>query len=550
MPSQLISLNRDLTIYPARFDNLPDEIAIGDTHGNALLLLHLLICYGVVELSESDYLAFRDIYLREPATLEAADFTKIDAILGQATWVADKKIRFLGDMLCDRGSNDALTLMILDHLHEHDIDYDIMLSNHGLEFIYNYTHGVLEGEPIQSIMGGVFINSLQTLINAIKDGHLDKATIKEQIDGAYLSHLKAFDMSMPDSVTGRASIYTHAPVDLTLLLKMALQFDVTTEACTKVDIANAIAILEGRQQASVQCRSICLNDTVELMSRLNEVLMEMIKKHGIDELFYEVIPSTEYALDIAAYLKVDVDFSDAEKKATSYKRLNNKVAQVLQCGEAQAFRAQFPLTAKRGHVDIDISTKAARSLLTRLIWNRDYSDLHPAGSPSIDFVHGHDSVFYGKNVFTLDGLLGKGQACIQGALYLWTSKKERANKNTLTVDYQLKTEETGERYFALECAQHVGRFKLVNTMTIDIPEGLPDREAILAIKHCFKRNKNSHEGDLALALKQARGVYKPYSQANLLCQSSIVIEAPRLALKDTPSSNPEEDNQASASLEA
>ncbi len=113
------------------------QITIGDLHGNAMKLMFMLIKHGIAtNIDEDDYNKLAAIY--QTTSLTEEQLVKFDKILSKITFSGDSLVRLIGDELADRGSNDYFTLRILEKLKEHNVPVEILVSNHGIEFIKAY----------------------------------------------------------------------------------------------------------------------------------------------------------------------------------------------------------------------------------------------------------------------------------------------------------------------------------------------------------------------------------------------------------------------------
>lgn len=133
---------------------------------------------------------------------------------------ADKAlaIRFLGDMLADRGVNDYFTLLLLKRMHDEKIDFDINLSNHDAEFIDAFFSHTMNNR-YKSTMGEGQTQSLSHLCVLIRDGYIDYDEIKGIVRNNYLPHLKLIGYATDDQQ--HEIIDTHAPIDLRVIEDLA-----------------------------------------------------------------------------------------------------------------------------------------------------------------------------------------------------------------------------------------------------------------------------------------------------------------------------------------
>lgn len=145
MALKVIHMDVDLRKYPDEISpfNKEDEVTLGDGHGNALKMIYFLIKTGIMTLAggAEDYQRIVEIYEQEldPETDDYAPYAKamddFIHILHQAKPGLVGLLRFLGDVVADRGNNDLYTLLIYEWLLIAKIRVETMMSNHDMAFI-------------------------------------------------------------------------------------------------------------------------------------------------------------------------------------------------------------------------------------------------------------------------------------------------------------------------------------------------------------------------------------------------------------------------------
>lgn len=220
------------TIIHAAKANLfcQQEITVGDLHANALKLIFILIKHGYTELSEDDYEGLSDLYMsyfpkeqdyffpvpdateeEEKAKLKN-DLVIFEKILGNIKFKKKygQLLRFLGDELFDRGANDFFILKILEKLTDNEIFFEIILSNHGLEFIRSYEEATVFN-PLRLNYGQqTSADNLQKLIDL---QIVSRDSIITLINKAFKPHLKALSYTIPPPPQSGIIIHTHAPCE-------------------------------------------------------------------------------------------------------------------------------------------------------------------------------------------------------------------------------------------------------------------------------------------------------------------------------------------------
>jgi hypothetical protein len=124
----------ELTGYLLRDTN--DQITVGDLHANPIKLVYSLLRHGVVTLDAKNYTALTELYeAAKPLTAEQlVAYRKILAAMHLHP-EAKGRILLIGDELADRGQNDLLMLLLFERMRAVDINYEILLSNHGAELL-------------------------------------------------------------------------------------------------------------------------------------------------------------------------------------------------------------------------------------------------------------------------------------------------------------------------------------------------------------------------------------------------------------------------------
>lgn len=220
----IVSREADLSKEP---DVLPHKegtkhIAIGDAHGNTLKLIYTLIEEGILEFSnEKDYLTLAKIYSLPTSQIDEKILNLFAAILEKAKVNTHYSLTLIGDEMADRGQNDLYTLMLLSKLVRSSLDIDIMISNHSLEFLFDYERGHFQGSrympPYQT-------RSLSNLVELIDKKRIDEKIVRTVVERYYLPLLKLFGYTRSDK---GITIFVHAPVGLETIEAVANKLGIT-----------------------------------------------------------------------------------------------------------------------------------------------------------------------------------------------------------------------------------------------------------------------------------------------------------------------------------
>ena len=214
--------NADYRVYPTEI--LPQALegrskTIGDLHGNTMKLLWDLIYSGIVsDIDRTDYQNIYEIYKAVSyKNLQKLSEQQADYILSQFSVIINKitlstqpaLLRFIGDVLCDRDSNDTLTLLLLDKLDQLGLPIRILLSNHDMAFFQ-------ENSWINKSEQGASQLAMLLLLNSRP--HLEITV--NRILKKYSSHwLYLVDCELNDNKT--VNIYTHTLVTQDTLRELA-----------------------------------------------------------------------------------------------------------------------------------------------------------------------------------------------------------------------------------------------------------------------------------------------------------------------------------------
>lgn len=210
--------------YPEILEHQDQQITIGDLHANPLLLLHILIRHQIFKISARDY---AKLVLLHKALDENAYQPDLYYQFLNIIWNAqvDKMplIRFIGDEVADRMGNDLLMLFILKKLHDHQIPYRILISNHGLCFLSHYTALINHKQQMNPRLSPEFCPSFHVMATYIAKGHFELSMLKSMVTNAYLPHLELFDYSLNHH---EVHIYTHGIVGMYQLNALANEYQI------------------------------------------------------------------------------------------------------------------------------------------------------------------------------------------------------------------------------------------------------------------------------------------------------------------------------------
>jgi hypothetical protein len=244
--------NVDLFTYPDIDTEFPSDketqLTLGDLHGNALKLIYFLIRQNVLEITKNDYATLGAIYLKDPKELTKKELDTFCDIVKEAKVNPVGTIRLIGDEVADRGSNDYLTLKVLEKLKLTDMSVEILLSNHGAEFITAYeTKNNFTG----FIMYDEFIQSMTGLKILLKRNLVTSREVDNLINDIYKPSLRALSYTV-NSDENKITLYSHALIGLRTIKDMAQKLLVKYKDKSIKNLADTINNINSEFQAYIK----------------------------------------------------------------------------------------------------------------------------------------------------------------------------------------------------------------------------------------------------------------------------------------------------------
>lgn len=249
------------------FRHSEGQITIGDLHGNAIKLLFTLVKEGILKhFSAEDYQTLVTIYLTPPKDLTRENIKEFNDILAKMEFENKTMLRLIGDELADRGMNDYFTLKILQKLHQHHVPTEIILSNHGIEYVNNYVRYRKHIEPESRFNTTYELHQdyAKSMLNM--DYLLDKNLIDQDdvntCSDIYLNTLKLLSYTLEKDENGHQKIliYSHAPIGLSEIKQLAIFFHIRHEDDTCELLCNTIDCINAKFQAYLKINRMCWNE--------------------------------------------------------------------------------------------------------------------------------------------------------------------------------------------------------------------------------------------------------------------------------------------------
>jgi hypothetical protein len=216
-----------------------EQITIGDLHSNPIKLLYSLVRHGVVTLAEDDFSALVDLYTdaAEQCALDSETLTKYRSLLAQMKLVdgALGRVTLIGDELCDRGVNDLLVLELLGAMQRMGVNYEIIFSNHGAEFIRGYETGRFG----HTLLGEGQGKSMLSLNTCISSGVVTRSYVDDLIERAYKPKLNLLSYTVSEDGK-EMNLYSHAIIGWQTLPALCARLGVAYKDATLIDLTATI----------------------------------------------------------------------------------------------------------------------------------------------------------------------------------------------------------------------------------------------------------------------------------------------------------------------
>lgn len=242
MPHTLINEEKaDIYEFPEICDvaNENIQVTIGDLHGNAMKLMFMLVKQGIAtNLTKKNYDTLVEIYKKEANHLSYFDIEVFNEIVAGIK-LNKGAILLIGDELADRGSNDYFTLKILEQLQKQHIPYEIIISNHSIEFVIACEKHKETNHFHAPMLLPQHAGSLERLNILVKKGLVSAEEVLDFAQKTYNKNLKIISYSLNED-NSEITIYSHAGIGLNNIEQLAEQFNISYRDATAVELAKTI----------------------------------------------------------------------------------------------------------------------------------------------------------------------------------------------------------------------------------------------------------------------------------------------------------------------
>ena|SRR3990167_4123944 len=272
----------DLNHFPEQCGEFKsgDDITIGDLHGNVMKLIFTLVKEGVIELSKADYKELLELYRTPIGDFYESDFKRFSEIIDDIVVHCPEqgKVRLIGDDLADRGLGDHFTLYFLKKLHKANLQFEILHSNHGAEFLLHYQDADKNKNKENLFPFTIEYESqrrsLTNLLELEEYGVIDSKKINEIVNDVYFQHGKFISYSVIGNLhdeNAKLIVYTHAPVYVKKIIE-----EVAKEYKIEVKEGNAKELAETIDKINEEVMKDIKNPQI-----LNEIMSSKNKDHPI-----------------------------------------------------------------------------------------------------------------------------------------------------------------------------------------------------------------------------------------------------------------------------
>ena len=195
---------------------------IGDMHGSALKFLYFLLIQGAARIENDPHRIYSMLFQQYENSfdmLKGSDAFKTDT-LPHIRIMPGALVRSLGDDTGDRCGDEYMMLLLIALLIDSGARLEILLSNHGTQFILAM-EDVLYAPNATNITTGTYreeFSSTHRLRQLIEDGVVTLDEIKKLYE-KYKTTLKAFSYDYNDA--GKLMIYGHGPMNELDILDIA-----------------------------------------------------------------------------------------------------------------------------------------------------------------------------------------------------------------------------------------------------------------------------------------------------------------------------------------
>lgn len=264
-PAKLDTESIDLRVYPgvkfAAVNKNGGQVTLGDLHANPLKLIHYLFRYGVADFIENAPVQYQMMVQlltsKAPSDWDKNDLATFKKRLSNMTFNQGIFLRLIGDETGDRVGNDFIILLILQALKQNGVQYEVMISNHGAEFIGAYENYKVNKKFTPPLLRGDFVYSTYCMNQFINNQVITSEEVFHLIETCYKPMLRLISYSAEEKYNGedRFVLFCHAPLPLKGIHHIALALGVEPKLKNHAEIADTIKAINEAVQKHIQANT-------------------------------------------------------------------------------------------------------------------------------------------------------------------------------------------------------------------------------------------------------------------------------------------------------
>lgn len=250
--NKIVERNVNLRVMPADCRNpVNKRLTQGDLHGNIINFIRFLIREGVMVLDQASHYSeiitiyeAHERYLKEKNPKVIDGIRRFEEIIHSATYVKPGMICQLGDETAGSGQNDWFFLLMMEQLGKTGIPIEVMLSNHGVEFLRNYFNNTLRNAK------SILHEQAKSLLNLSKLLQMDQSLLGDDISENranniiqkyYLPNIKLLSYSTsPLTARPHMTVYSHAPIGMETIAAICESLIISYNTKTIYDLCQTI----------------------------------------------------------------------------------------------------------------------------------------------------------------------------------------------------------------------------------------------------------------------------------------------------------------------
>lgn len=194
---------------------------IGDLHANAIKLIYFLITLKIADTNTYIYTKLYTAYIN----LNYDEFERHLNYLIPHESAQEIEIILIGDTLCDRGQSDYMVLLVYQWLNNHHISFNILLSNHDLEFLALY----YKMQQITQFEIHAENRLFSKSNDYLKLTNLRKMTYNRIANDIYIPRLKLLEF-----LDNKPILLSHAPCDYKAIMQLYRVFNLPHTISPKI----------------------------------------------------------------------------------------------------------------------------------------------------------------------------------------------------------------------------------------------------------------------------------------------------------------------------